>query len=52
MMKTSMYIALIIIAVSVIVVGILIYFRHKVINSSPDCLEKCYTENKEIKWNL
>jgi len=49
MMKTSLYLALIIIGMSLIVMGVLIYFRHKVIESSPDYLEKCYTENKEIK---
>jgi len=47
MMKTVMNIALIIIAVSLIVMGVLIYFRHKVIKSSPDSLEKCYIENNK-----
>jgi len=40
MMKTSLELALVIVLIAIIVMGSLIFFRHKVILSSPDVIEK------------
>jgi len=41
MLKTDLTMGLVIFGISILAIGILIFYRYKVIKSSPDSLEKC-----------
>lgn len=49
--KTDLILGLILVVVSIILIGILIYFRKKVIENSPDYIERCGSCKLPLKFD-
>jgi uncharacterized membrane protein (DUF373 family) len=51
MIKTDLFLGIIIMVISLISIGVLFYFRTKAIDDSPDNKEKCFCPNYEDNGN-